>query len=56
MLTFRRQVDSDMFVLALPLSGGSEILGSWLVGGLSAATAMVIVNRLRSRSWFPTIS
>jgi Na+/proline symporter/signal transduction histidine kinase len=38
-------VDGDMYVLALPLAGGSE----WLalvafVGGLSAATAMVIVE------------
>jgi Na+/proline symporter/signal transduction histidine kinase/CheY-like chemotaxis protein len=38
-------VDSDMYVLALPLAGGSP----WLtlivfVGGLSAATAMVIVE------------
>ncbi|MGD9845541.1 MAG: sodium:solute symporter family protein, partial [Variibacter sp.] len=38
-------VDSDMFVLALPLSAGSEILTLIaFVGGLSAATAMVIVE------------
>ncbi|MBN8957615.1 MAG: hybrid sensor histidine kinase/response regulator [Rhizobiales bacterium] len=46
MLTFPRgYVDSDMFVLALPLSAGSEILTLVaFVGGLSAATAMVIVE------------
>ena len=38
-------VDSDMFVLALPLAGGSELLTlAAFVGGLSAATAMVIVE------------
>ena len=38
-------VDSDMFVLALPLAGGSEWLTlAAFVGGLSAATAMVIVE------------
>jgi Na+/proline symporter/signal transduction histidine kinase/CheY-like chemotaxis protein len=38
-------VDSDMFVLALPLSAGSEILALMaFIGGLSAATAMVIVE------------
>jgi len=38
-------VDSDMFVLALPLSAGSELLALVaFVGGLSAATAMVIVE------------
>src|SRR5215217_1232882 len=37
--------DSDMFVLALPLSAGSELLAlTAFVGGLSAATAMVIVE------------
>lgn len=40
-----KNIDTDMFVLALPLGAGSE----WLtlivfVGGLSAATAMVIVE------------
>jgi Na+/proline symporter/signal transduction histidine kinase len=39
------RLDSDMFVLALPLSGGSELLTlTAFVGGLSAATAMVIVE------------
>src|SRR5262249_27566026 len=39
------RVDSDMFVLALPLSAGSEWLAlTAFVGGLSAATAMVIVE------------
>ena len=39
------RVDSDMFVLALPLAGGSNILAlTAFVGGLSAATAMVIVE------------
>ncbi len=38
-------VDSDMFVLALPLKAHSELLTLMaLVGGLSAATAMVIVE------------
>lgn len=38
-------VDSDMYVLALPLSAGSELLAlTAFVGGLSAATAMVIVE------------
>lgn len=39
------KVDSDMFVLALPLSTGSHMLTiAAFVGGLSAATAMVIVE------------
>ncbi len=38
-------IDSDMFVLALPLQTGSHILTiAAFVGGLSAATAMVIVE------------
>src|SRR5262245_35864702 len=46
LLTFKPdQVDSDMFVLALPLHAGSDLLGlAAFVGGLSAATAMVIVE------------
>ncbi|MGI9407745.1 MAG: hybrid sensor histidine kinase/response regulator, partial [Hyphomicrobiaceae bacterium] len=37
-------VDADMFVLALPLSQGANVLAMFaFVGGLSAATAMVIV-------------
>jgi Na+/proline symporter/CheY-like chemotaxis protein len=46
LLTFPRGlVDSDMFVLALPLRAGSELLAlTAFVGGLSAATAMVIVE------------
>ncbi|HZQ35253.1 MAG TPA: hybrid sensor histidine kinase/response regulator, partial [Dehalococcoidia bacterium] len=46
LLTFpAKQVDSDMFVLALPLSAGSDIFTLIaFVGGLSAATAMVIVE------------
>src|SRR5262249_34590082 len=46
LLTFSdRQVDSDMFVLALPLAANSELLTiAAFVGGLSAATAMVIVE------------
>ncbi|HMK78727.1 MAG TPA: PAS domain-containing hybrid sensor histidine kinase/response regulator [Xanthobacteraceae bacterium] len=46
LLTFAPSaVDSDMFVLALPLSAGSELLALIaFVGGLSAATAMVIVE------------
>lgn len=38
-------VNSDMFVLALPLAGGSPTLAiTTFIGGLSAATAMVIVE------------
>src|SRR5690349_9174874 len=38
-------VDGDMFVLALPLHAGSNVLTiAAFVGGLSAATAMVIVE------------
>ncbi|MBV9627493.1 MAG: PAS-domain containing protein [Xanthobacteraceae bacterium] len=46
LLTFKPgDVDSDMFVLALPLSAGSDLLAlAAFVGGLSAATAMVIVE------------
>jgi signal transduction histidine kinase len=46
MLTFQSgRVDSDMFVLALPLAAGSEWLTiAAFIGGLSAATAMVIVE------------
>lgn len=46
LLTFQPgKVDSDMFVLALPLSAGSEMFAiAAFVGGLSAATAMVIVE------------
>jgi Na+/proline symporter/signal transduction histidine kinase/ActR/RegA family two-component response regulator len=46
LLTFPAgSVDSDMFVLALPLQTGSNVLTIVaFVGGLSAATAMVIVE------------
>src|SRR6202011_6183670 len=46
LLTFRPgQVDSDMFFLALPLAAHSELFTLIaFVGGLSAATAMVIVE------------
>ena len=46
LLTFSAgKVDSDMFVLALPLQTGSNVLTIMaFVGGLSAATAMVIVE------------
>jgi Na+/proline symporter/signal transduction histidine kinase len=46
LLTFEPgTVDSDMFVLALPLHTGSSIFTiAAFVGGLSAATAMVIVE------------
>jgi len=46
LLTFTPgQVDSDMFVLALPLAAHSELFTiAAFVGGLSAATAMVIVE------------
>ncbi len=38
-------VDTDMFVLALPLAAGADALAlAAFVGGLSAATAMVIVE------------
>ncbi|QQO24814.1 hybrid sensor histidine kinase/response regulator [Bradyrhizobium diazoefficiens] len=37
--------DPDMYVLALPMEGGAELLSvAVFVGGLSAATAMVIVE------------
>lgn len=46
LLTFPEgKVDSDMYVLALPLASGNDILAIVaFVGGLSAATAMVIVE------------
>src|SRR3982075_1552448 len=46
LLTFQPdKVDSDMYVLALPLDAGSHGLAiAAFVGGLSAATAMVIVE------------
>jgi Na+/proline symporter/signal transduction histidine kinase len=46
LLTFSAgEVDGDMFVLALPLQAGSSVLTiAAFVGGLSAATAMVIVE------------
>jgi Na+/proline symporter len=46
LVTFPKgSVDSDMFVLALPLSAGSDVLAMIaFIGGLSAATAMVIVE------------
>jgi Na+/proline symporter/signal transduction histidine kinase/CheY-like chemotaxis protein len=46
LLTFEPgRVDGDMYVLALPLAAGSNVLALVaFVGGLSAATAMVIVE------------
>src|SRR5206468_8297347 len=46
LLTFPRgSVDPDMFVLPLPLAAGADALAlAAFVGGLSAATAMVIVE------------
>src|SRR5262250_1959938 len=46
LLTFPAgRVDSDMFVVALPLSAQSELVTLIaFIGGLSAATAMVIVE------------
>mgnify|MGYP001255535069 CR=1 FL=1 len=46
LLTFPAgHIDSDMFVLALPIAGHSELITLVaFVGGLSAATAMVIVE------------
>src|SRR6476469_8276067 len=46
LLTFKPgEVDIYMFLLALPLSAGSDLLAlAAFVGGLSAATAMVIVE------------
>jgi Na+/proline symporter/CheY-like chemotaxis protein len=48
MLTFQpATVDSDMYMLALPISAGSEILALvTFLGGLSAAAAMVIVETI----------
>ena len=45
LLTFEPGRDGDMYVLALPLSAGSHVMAIVaFVGGLSAATAMVIVE------------
>jgi Na+/proline symporter/CheY-like chemotaxis protein/nitrogen-specific signal transduction histidine kinase len=46
LITFpARNVDSDMFVLALPLTANADLLALLaFIGGLSAATAMVIVE------------
>jgi Na+/proline symporter/CheY-like chemotaxis protein len=45
LLTFEPGRDVDMYVLALPLSAGSRVMAIVaFVGGLSAATAMVIVE------------
>jgi Na+/proline symporter/signal transduction histidine kinase len=45
LVTFEPGRDGDMFVLALPLAAGSHVLTiAAFVGGLSAATAMVIVE------------
>ena len=51
-------VDADTYVLALPLVAGAETVTLLaFVGGLSAATAMVIVEiRWRSPSWSATAS
>jgi len=48
MLTFSPgTIDSDMYVLALPISAGSELLAlAAFIGGLSAAAAMVIVETI----------
>jgi Na+/proline symporter/signal transduction histidine kinase/CheY-like chemotaxis protein len=48
MLTFSPgTIDSDMYVLALPISAGSEFLAlAAFIGGLSAAAAMVIVESI----------
>jgi Na+/proline symporter/signal transduction histidine kinase/ActR/RegA family two-component response regulator len=48
MLTFSPgAIDSDMYVLALPISAGSEFLALVaFIGGLSAAAAMVIVKTI----------
>ena len=48
MLTFSPgTIDSDMYVLALPISVGSEFLTlAAFIGGLSAAAAMVIVESI----------
>ena len=48
MLTFSPgTIDSDMYVLALPISAGSEFLTlAAFIGGLSAAAAMVIVESI----------
>ncbi|HWM49535.1 MAG TPA: PAS domain-containing hybrid sensor histidine kinase/response regulator [Xanthobacteraceae bacterium] len=45
LLTFGSAHNSDMFVLQLPLARGSDLLAlTAFIGGLSAATAMVIVE------------
>jgi Na+/proline symporter len=50
-------IDSDMYVLALPIEANSHLLSVGVfVGGLSAATAMVIVECVAPPSWSPTTS
>ena len=46
LMIFRNQpMDADLFVLGLPMVAGSEILALFVfIGGLSAATSMVIVD------------
>ena len=59
LLTFAPgQVDSDMFVLALPLAAPAPTFFTIaaFVGGLSAATAMVIVESVALPSWSRTTS
>ncbi len=46
LMIFRNQpMDADLFVLGLPMAAGSEMLAIFVfIGGLSAATSMVIVD------------
>ncbi len=46
LITFQSQpMDADLYVLGLPLMAGSELLALFVfIGGLSAATSMVIVD------------
>ncbi len=49
-------VDADTFVLTLPMSAQHELLALLVfVGGLSAATGMVIVETIACRPWSATI-
>lgn len=46
LIVFRHQpMDADLFVLGLPMAAGNELLALFVfIGGLSAATSMVIVD------------
>jgi Na+/proline symporter len=48
-------VDADTFVLTLPMAHQQEALALFVfIGGLSAATGMVIVETIACRPWSAT--